>query len=574
MRDIIEDNPAEKPRGLTLAFVHTFVDRHGGRDAFEKLTTADVCFKLVLPWTGTTKLSLVDHVAQDPTYGSAYVQPAQWFVSHSWSYRFLDVVDALDYFFAENGLDDTTAFWFCMFNNNQHEIQDNERDSAYWFDIFYNSLVSIGKVVMVMSPWKNPETLTRMWCVFEVYASILAHARFEVALGKTQKEEFLQEIVQADNAFLQMLASIKSESSRTTVAADREFIQAKIRADVGNPNQAAKHFASNASQEALGEIHLTNRRLVQAKDYYTLADQIWRREKAPDMWRTQCYIAVAMADNEEAREDWEPLFQESLHHQQAELGPDNRNTVETMANCGVALQTAGDYAQAVELLTRAFETRERTCGSGDKLAIECLATLGQTLSHQRKYAQVTMWLERAYMQSCLVFGTDHKNSLLTRSHLGIVYGMQNRFQDCLNMLLESYNSSARTFGRDHLDTWQVLSKCAMVYCALGQYAESERVLLECQDKFKRVLGHDSEWYIKCQRDLGKLYYCQKHFEKAAPLTEMAYQALLGHNNPLILHTIYDMYLVKLEMQALETLDDLAALEEVLEKADCTDEIWK
>ncbi|CAK4673044.1 unnamed protein product, partial [Aphanomyces euteiches] len=71
-----------------------------------------------------------------------------------------------------------------------------------------------------------------------------------------------------------------------------------------------------------------------------------------------------------------------------------------------------------------------------------------------------------------------------------------------------------------------------------------------------------------------LYYCQKHFEKAAPLTEMAYQALLGHNNPLILHTIYDMYLVKLEMQALETLDDLAALEEVLEKADCTDEIWK
>ncbi|KAH9106758.1 hypothetical protein AeMF1_017717 [Aphanomyces euteiches] len=358
-----------------------------------------------------------------------------------------------------------------------------------------------------------------------------------------------------------MLASIKSESSRTTVAADREFIQAKIRADVGFakldrmvfqvleswifrtleiqtklpktlPRMQAKYL------EALGEIHLTNRRLVQAKDYYTHADQIWRREKAPDI------------------EDWEPLFQESLHHQQAELGPDNRNTVETMANYGVALQTAGDYAQAVELLTRAFETRERTCGSGDKLAIECLATLGQTLSTNGNMPkQRCGWSER----TCKAL-----------FHLAIVYGMQNRFQDCLNMLLESYNSSVRTFGRDHLDTWQVLSKCAIVYCALGQYAESERVLLECQDKFKRVLGHDSEWPAKSL----KLYYCQKHFEKAAPLTEMAYQALLGHNNPLILHTIYDMYLVKLEMQALETLDDLAALEEVLEKADCTDEIWK
>ncbi|KAG9414426.1 hypothetical protein AC1031_013783 [Aphanomyces cochlioides] len=188
--------------------------------------------------------------------------------------------------------------------------------------------------------------------------------------------------------------------------------------------------------------------------------------------------------------------------------------------------------------------------------------------------EASTWLEQGYDQSCAIFGPDHQSSLVARGHLVIVYNMQNRFQDCLNMLLESYNSSVRTFGRDHIDTWHVLSKCAMVYCALGQYAESERVLLKCQDKFKGALGHDSEWYIKCQRDLGKLYYCQKDFEKAAPFTEMAYQALLGQNVPLILHTIYDMYLLKLEMHALETLDDLAAFEEMLENADCTDEMWK
>ncbi|CAK4794855.1 unnamed protein product, partial [Aphanomyces euteiches] len=68
-------------------------------------------------------MSMVEHVRQQPD-GHLYVKPATWFVSHAWSYLYLDVVDALDDFFQENGLDDAVAVWFCTFCNNQHEIQD------------------------------------------------------------------------------------------------------------------------------------------------------------------------------------------------------------------------------------------------------------------------------------------------------------------------------------------------------------------------------------------------------------------------------------------------------------------
>jgi hypothetical protein len=35
--------------------------------------------------------------------GDARIQPATWFVSHAWKYKFLDLVKALEAFFADKG---------------------------------------------------------------------------------------------------------------------------------------------------------------------------------------------------------------------------------------------------------------------------------------------------------------------------------------------------------------------------------------------------------------------------------------------------------------------------------------
>ncbi|KAF0683669.1 Aste57867_24284 [Aphanomyces stellatus] len=110
------------PRGLTLAFFKHFVNLHGGRDAFQGITTKQVCHFFVIPYTDATKLSL------------------------------------------------------------------------HWFTTFKTALTAIGNVVMVFSPWNSPTTLTRTWCVFEVFVAIECDARFEVAMGKTEKAIFLEHV--------------------------------------------------------------------------------------------------------------------------------------------------------------------------------------------------------------------------------------------------------------------------------------------------------------------------------------------------------------------------------------------
>ncbi|KAF0684366.1 Aste57867_23679 [Aphanomyces stellatus] len=99
---------------------------HGSRDAVQELSTYDVCVQFVKPYTRDSELSLVNQVHRHHPNANQYVKEVTWFVSHAWSYKYLDVVDALTDFFDFEGLDsDNVAVWFCMFNNNQHLTQGN-----------------------------------------------------------------------------------------------------------------------------------------------------------------------------------------------------------------------------------------------------------------------------------------------------------------------------------------------------------------------------------------------------------------------------------------------------------------
>ncbi len=78
----------------------------------------------------------------------------------------------------------------------------------------------------------QPETLKRSWCVYEVYLSVTLNARFEVALGKSQKAAFLQDIQEWDSLY-RLLYQVNCKNSITTVPSDRDRIFQLIEASVG-----------------------------------------------------------------------------------------------------------------------------------------------------------------------------------------------------------------------------------------------------------------------------------------------------------------------------------------------------
>jgi hypothetical protein len=149
---------ALRDEAVELASRESAVPRRDGsrRAAGEPLTTADVCIELVKPATAARQCAYVEV--------AAHTVPATVYVSHAWKYLFHQVVDAL-----EQAADERDGVWFCALNNNQWAT--GAHSYAFFEREFRANLAAIGRTVLVFAPWSAPITLTRAWCLYEVFLS-------------------------------------------------------------------------------------------------------------------------------------------------------------------------------------------------------------------------------------------------------------------------------------------------------------------------------------------------------------------------------------------------------------------
>ena len=146
--------------GLPHCYLRQLIDENGGEAAFEGWTTSNFKRNFIVPKTQATKLSLCAQLLQD---GDARVQTATWFVSHAWQFKFLDLVRALEAFFADKP---GAIIWLDLISTSQHTTFD--KPPAWWQQTFISAIGRMGQMVMVMTPWDNPTCLTRAWCLIEL----------------------------------------------------------------------------------------------------------------------------------------------------------------------------------------------------------------------------------------------------------------------------------------------------------------------------------------------------------------------------------------------------------------------
>ena len=132
------------------------------------LTTKDVCDHVVKPATETQQCAYIDLLhGQQTSAGAPLLAAANIFVSHAWKYDFKLVLSILE------NITQTEAkpiyFWFDLVINNQHGTVD--RPFEWWCTTFKSSIESIGRVVLILAPWRDPIPLTRAWCLWELFSA-------------------------------------------------------------------------------------------------------------------------------------------------------------------------------------------------------------------------------------------------------------------------------------------------------------------------------------------------------------------------------------------------------------------
>lgn len=123
-----------------------------------------------------------------------------------------------------------------MFFLDVFSIRQNVKDD-FEPDHVETLIQAIGTTLMVAHPWNNPDTLKRIWCVFEVLCTIQSGAQLEVTIArsndlmKMNANTHMHEDI--FDSVLDSMKNIKVEKAKARSESDREKIMSLIKAGPG-----------------------------------------------------------------------------------------------------------------------------------------------------------------------------------------------------------------------------------------------------------------------------------------------------------------------------------------------------
>ena len=213
--------------GVTLPFLRSIWESCVTGDGLVSLdldtaSTNDVCEAVVksrLLSVGAERRdkSVADLVVEGglvPNTHPAMVGSATHFVSHAWSYKFKDLIDALEFeigdtFDAGAGGRMPCYFWLDIFVVPQ--MIRVTPPSAWWATTFFRAVAAEAHFVLVAYKWDAPTCVTRCWCLWELYAAIsarrsVANGSLQIAMPREQREAFRRKLLE-DVHFVQAASS-------------------------------------------------------------------------------------------------------------------------------------------------------------------------------------------------------------------------------------------------------------------------------------------------------------------------------------------------------------------------------
>lgn len=213
-------------RGISLHYLLSFVQDNKIK---MDMTIQEVMVQYVKIPTSDLKVPYVNLIADCyDEAGHCAVAAAEFFVSHCWADTFGLLMEQLLIFYGQQGREGPMYLWIDIFAVNQHDLfAPGELDSL--------STV-IGKtnnLVLTINPWYKPQTLTRVWCLWEILQGVRRETSIHLVMPKTEQELFLQVARESFHEVSAVFSRIDAEHAQATNESDKVAIFKEITESVG-----------------------------------------------------------------------------------------------------------------------------------------------------------------------------------------------------------------------------------------------------------------------------------------------------------------------------------------------------
>ena len=371
--------------------------------------------------------------------------------------------------------------WLDLFCTSQHATFS--RPPQWWQQVFSSAIASFGRVVMVMTPWSNPTTLTRTWCIFELWACYEHNCRFEVALPAAQRLKFLSDIDRDIGSFHGMLAHVNSRSSSCSRDSDRQRIFAAVEAGIG-------FVAMDRAVIATLEGWMLKQ----------LAEQI----AAASLPLERARWMSALASLRNARGEFAlglTLHEEAHAIRVQELGSNDALTIKALMDTGSSLLDVGKVGVALPLLTKAWEALRCVHGDDHRDTIDAAASVASCCYDAGLYERAELMYKDCLTKLSALLGERARETIDIKQQVSLCLSTRGACEEAAALLRECLDATRTDLGAEHPATMDVTDALADVLLDKGSFKEAEQLLATCLENSKRLLGteHPKARWLPCAR---------------------------------------------------------------------------
>jgi len=280
---------------------------------------------------------------------------------------------------------------------------------------------------MILAPWKDPIPLTRGWCLFELYCTIIMNAKFEIAMSMNHMNEFFNDIINdTKGRILEMFGTINVENSDCFKKEDLEAIKEVVRKEVG--------------------FHKVNGMIFDKL-------RVWMID-----------ITKAAVDGEE----------------------DIDRKLKLMDALGGVYQQQGLYDLSETIYQECLKQNKQLKGDNDVETLLSLSNLANLYIDIKNYEKAEYLYLEGLTLSKQVLGYNHIHTINTMGNLANIYKIQNKYDQSLALYLDVQVLQNQLFGTTHPNNFILMSNMADLYYQKQDYDQAEKLFIECINCRKQV----------------------------------------------------------------------------------------
>ena len=239
----------------------------------------------------------------------------------------------------------------------------------------------------------------------------------------------------------------------------------------------------------------------------------------------------------------EQMHRQTLELKEKMLGREHPDTLGSMNNLALVLDSRGKYEEAEHMHRQTLELREKAQGKEHPRILDSIDNLAVVLYRQGKYEEAEQMHRQALEGYEKMLDKEHPDTLDSMNNLALVLDSRGKYEEAEQMHRQTLELKEKVLGKEHPATLSSMNNLAIVLNSQGKYEEAEQMYRQTLELKENVLGKEHPDTLISMNNLALVLDSQGKYEEAEQMYRQTLELkenVLGKGHPDTLNSMYNL----------------------------------